>query len=384
MPELSLKFNSSAIQFSYFAGFYYIGYVLFHLPFGLALGRLNSKLVLLCAILLTAVGLIPINYGTSWWLVLAGRLLTGAGSSAASVGAIQIFSLLFRKHFTLALGICVFCGLLTVSGLNGPMSNILILHGMEIGLNLLILVGLLLAGLTLLFFPRLPVAGRTLGIWGDIKVVFGNKKLLFTGVIAGLMIAPVEGFADAWGSAIMQVLHKLDRTSANSLISAIFSGTCIGNLILPYVSEKLRSYYGITLVAALIMVLGFAYLYMGLGDIRILTSICFAIGICCGYQVVMLAKVVTFVPERLSGLAGSVGNMVLMSFGPIFHQIIGLCMERSWDGFIEEGVRIYPRQAYLRAIMPIPAAMLIAIAGLCCLILSEKARRADGKTLGNR
>lgn len=371
MPELSLKFGLSATQLGSFAGFFYIGYVALHLPVGLALGRLNSKFILLCAILMTVVGLIPINYGTRWELVVAGRLCIGAGASVSMVGAIQLFHQLLRNHFNIALGGCICCGLFTVFWLSAPIINILMAQGMVHGLNLLILAGLLLAGLTLIFFPNLSVAEKSLGIWADIKAVLGSKKLLFTGVMAGLMVGPLEGFADAWGSAFMQAVHKLDRTSADSLVSAIFLGTCVGYLILPYVIKKMQSYYGITFLAALIMGLGFLYLALGLGDSWILAPLCFIMGICCGYPVVMLAKMVTFVPERLSGLAGSVGNMVLMSFGPLFHYLIGSILDRNWDGAMIEGSRVYPRQAHLAATASIPVGMLFAALGILGLMIVE-------------
>lgn len=107
MPELTLRFGLNATQLGSFASCYYIGYVACHIPLGIAFDRFNGKRVALFAILLTMAGLLPIIYQANWYLVVIGRLLIGAGSSAAIVGAIQSFQRLFPCHFSRALGLCI-------------------------------------------------------------------------------------------------------------------------------------------------------------------------------------------------------------------------------------------------------------------------------------
>lgn len=248
--------------------------------------------------------------------------------------------------------------------------------GLERGINILLVVGLFLALFIQIFFPRLEPEESVAGLWSNVRLVLGNKKLLLTGLVAGLMIGPLEGFSDGWGNAFMQAVHVLDRSSANVVISAIFSGTCVSCIILPYLADRMRSYYGITLFSAISMGLAFIYLITGSGNIAVLSSVCFTIGLFCSYQTVMIAKMVSLVPGRLSGLAGSIANMLIMAFGPLFHQAIGLCMDRSWNGTVYEGVRVYHKQAYLNAITLLPVSMLLAAVGLIWLIFTERRREA--------
>lgn len=372
--ELAAKFDISATQFGTFASIFYLGYVVFHIPFGIAFGRLDAKIILLSAILLTVLGLAPTVYLADWHWIVAGRLLIGVGSSAAIVGAIQLFRIIFVNHFSRALGAIGFFGLITVSWLGEHLLRLLIQSGLESGLSKLMFTGLGLAAAVFIFFPSFKPMEAAAGVWSDTKRVLGNKKLIFVGIMAGLMISPLEGFGDGLGNAFMQAVYNLDRLYANSAILAIFFGSAVGSALLPVIAERTRSSYGVTLLAALIMAVGFISLISGLVSQNLLVPLCFTIGFFGGYQVIVISKIVTYVPEKLSGMAGSIGNMILMSFGPIFHQLMGFIMDNSWDGGMLEGVRVYPKQAYLAATAPIPAAMLLAAAGFIWLIFTERCR----------
>ena len=98
MPELMSQFNIGAAEFGAFAGIYYIGYIIIHVPIGLALSKWGGKLVLPTCILLTSLGLAPLVYSENWNYVLMGRLMVGLGSSAAIVGALQIFRIIFARN----------------------------------------------------------------------------------------------------------------------------------------------------------------------------------------------------------------------------------------------------------------------------------------------
>ena len=55
-PELITKFNISIVDVGQFGGLYYIGYMLAHIPVGLALDRFGPKFVLPICVILTFTG----------------------------------------------------------------------------------------------------------------------------------------------------------------------------------------------------------------------------------------------------------------------------------------------------------------------------------------
>jgi MFS family permease len=190
------------------------------------------------------------------------------------------------------------------------------------------------------------------------------------------MVGPLEGFADAWGSSFMNVVYGIAREQANFMISTILTGMCVGCIILPYIADKTDTYHGITLLSAIVMTISFAYLLtVATNSIFVLTAICLIIGIFCAYQVVIISKISTYVEERLSGMAASVANMIIMSFGSVFHNAIGITTDKFWDGTIVNGIKIYNSSAYLKGISVIPLAMIIAIIGFVALIIYEKFKK---------
>lgn len=372
MPELMSKFNIGTTEFGTFAGIYYIGYITVHIPIGLMLSRFGGRIVLPICIILTSFGLIPIVYTQTWHFVVFGRLLIGIGSSAAIIGALQIFRVVFHNHFSRMLGIMVCLGLITAVYSSKVLTYTLANININIAINILIIGAVVLGLATFVLLPSTNML-KSEGVWADIKAIVCNYKLIMVSILAGLMVGPLEGFADAWGSAFVNAVYGVERETANAIISSILSGMCIGCIILPYIADKTDAYHGITLISAIVMTICFVYLLSASSSTTlILTGVCFIVGIFCAYQVVIISKISTYVEERLSGMAASVANMIIMAFGSIFHNAIGINTDRFWDGTINNGVRVYNAAAYLKGISIIPTAMTIAIIGFMILITFEK------------
>lgn len=368
MPELMEKFSIGATEFGEFAGTYYIGYILMQIPFGILLSRFGARAVMPISIVITALGSFPIAAGSHWHLAILGRFMIGIGSSAAIVGAFQIFRNIFPEHFTRVLGGLVCVGLLTAVYISQPLSIMIHSIGIEKTVHFLVLGGIALAVVTYFVLPKMPLS-KTENIWIDLKQIFSNKRILVISFLAGLMVAPLEGFADAWGTSFIRVVYGIERSSANTIISGILTGMCIGSILLPYIAEKVKSYYGTTMTSGIIMATCFSIFLTGWGDVNSLYIISLVIGICSAYQVVIISHISTYVKLSLSGMAAAVSNMIVMSFGYIFHKLIAYVIERNADVKIIDSVTTYGYNDYICGIAVIPAAILIAVVGFAWVIL---------------
>ncbi len=370
MPELMEKFSIGALSFGEFAGIYYIGYILMQIPFGLLFSRFGGKIVMPISIIIAALGILPIA-GNNWQLAILGRFFIGVGASAAIVGAFQIFRIIFPQHFTRMLGALVCVGILTAVYLSKPLTTITNNIGIEEMVYILVIGGFLLAVATYVVLPKMPTS-QTANVWVDIKAIISNKKLIIMSILAGLMIAPLEGFADAWGTAFIKVIYGIDRNVADSIVSSILTGMCIGSIILPYLAEKFKSYYGTTLIAGIIMAICFSILLTGMGSIPILYTICLLIGIGSAYQVVIISHISTYVKMQLSGMAAAVSNMIVMAFGYLFHKTIASIIENNSDTVIVNSAPVYSYDAYLHGISVIPISLSLASIGFAIIIWRNK------------
>ncbi len=361
MPKIVSKYNVSVKEFAFFTGVYYLGYVIVHVPVAMLLGKVDGRVILSVSAICSFLGLIPLVYSDSWSVVVIGRVLSGIGASATTVGALHIFYVLYPTKSAKMLGFMVFFGLLTVVYTGTHLATMIRIMELEIVLGVLAYIGLALGILAYFVMPRLTRITPYADTWGSVKSIFCNYKVLLTSLFAGLMVAPLEGFANAWGSAFIVAVYGIKRALADSMSLSVLLGMCGGCVILPYITDRIQSHYTITILAGIGMVASFFYILSGKADINSLYCACIIIGVFCAYQVVIISKISTFVSKEKSGMAAIIANMIIMSFGLIFNVLIGLTL----DGRKEEGG--INQQAFIDGISIIPIATGIATIGMLVL-----------------
>jgi len=227
MQDIVQQFNLDIATFGQFSGVYYIGYALMHLPVGIMLDRYGPKKVMPICILITAIGLLPIIFTEFWVYPMIGRILIGMGSSAAILGTFKIIRLAFSEEkFTRMLSFSVTIGLIGAIYGGGPVNYLCSVFGYKVVTGIFACVGVLLSIITYMIVPN--ILPQKNSILSDIKEVFSNQKVLVICCLAGLMVGPLEGFADVWGSEFLQRVYGFDTTMAASIPSAIFVGMCFG------------------------------------------------------------------------------------------------------------------------------------------------------------
>lgn len=369
MPNIMLEdfirqFHIDSTQFGQFSGVYYIGYALMHLPLGIMLDRFGPKKVMTACILLTVTGLMPVIFSNNWVYPLIGRALMGMGSSAAILGIFKIIRMTFtEKQFTRMLSFSVTIGLLGAIYGGGPVSALCDSLGYQKVVILFAGFGALLAALTFCIMPDLKTP-HTGGLSDDLKTVLTNKKVIVLCLLAGLMVGPLEGFADVWGAAFLQQVHGLSREHAGYLTSLIFVGMCFGAPVLSFIGEKSSNYLTVIVGAGLMMLLSFVVLLSGYLTSNGMIIAFILIGTCCAYQILAIYKASTYVPEQVAGLTTAVANMIIMSFGYAFHSAIGLLIN------IYGGTKV--STAFIYGVAIIPICLAIAVTGFSIILYRER------------
>lgn len=364
MNDLTQQFHIDTTVFGQFSGIYYLGYSLVHLPIGIMLDRFGPKRVMPLCILLTVLGLLPILWADHWAYPLVGRALIGIGSSAAILGTFKIIRMGFQEqYFSRMLSFSVMIGLIGAVYGGGPVSYLCSTLGYKEVVQLFVLIGLLLALLTYFIVPKTQAAPSTQGVLADVKTIFTNKKVISLCFFAGLMLGPLEGFSDVWGSGFFQQVYGFDKSFANYLPSLIFIGMCFGSPILSLIAEKTGHYLATVIIAGLTMLIIFlALLTNGLGLSGINIGL-LLVGVCCAYQILVLYKVSTYVAEQLAGLTTALANMIIMIFGYAFHSLIGYVIDASGG--------IHISRAFIYGVGVIPAGLFLGILGFLIIAYQE-------------
>lgn len=374
MPEIMKRFNIDAEIFGQFAGIYYITYAAMHIPIGTWLDRKGPKYVIPMCILLSSLGVLPLMHSNSWIMACIGRALIGLGSSAAILGLFKVIHLGFPENwFSRALGMGVTIGLLGAIYGSQPVRFLISVYGYEDVLQYIVYSGIILSALCLLMLPSAKgVTSNGIHIFRDLKKVWEHKKIFIIAILAGLMVGPLEGFADAWGTTFLATVYSLEQNLASILPSFLFLGMCVGATVMSYIADKTRWYYGLIISSALFMAAVFLLLIFTKLHVTILSILLFCVGIFCSYQILVIYKASTYVKEGIVGLTTSIVNMIIMMFGYFFHSIIGKMLHSSDSSQMLNGVWVYSAESYKAAIMIIPVSLIVA--GIGFVIIKYNAR----------
>ena len=362
--DIMEQFDIGAATFGQFSGIYYIGYSLMHLPIGILFDRYGPKKVMTACILLSVVGVMPLLLAKHWVFPIAGRFVLGLGSSAAILGLFKIIRMTFtEKQFPRMLSLSVTIGLIGAIYGGGPVSYMREILGYQAVVQVFALLGIVLAAITYWIVPNVtsPSEGS---VFSDIKEVIGNKRVIWSCLFAGLMVGPLEGFADVWGTVFFKQVYGYDATLAASVSSMVFIGMCFGAPLLSLVAEKVGSYLATIIGSGVIMVICFATLisfHMGSG---VVSCSFILVGVCCSYQILAIYNASTYVREQVAGLTTAVANMIIMIFGYAFHTAIGTVINHM-------GGASNPRALEL-GITVIPVGLAIGTIGFIFLQLSSK------------
>ncbi|OJW48084.1 MAG: MFS transporter [Alphaproteobacteria bacterium 41-28] len=360
LEDIMQQFNIDAAVFGQFSGVYYIGYSLMHLPIGILLDRYGPKPVMTACILLTVTGLLPIIFADYWVYPIVGRALIGMGSSAAILGAFKVIRMAFsEERFTRMLSLSVTIGLIGAIYGGGPVSYMCDILGYKMVVQIFVGIGMALAALTYFIVPEMAPSSHRSAI-ADLKEVFTNGKVIALCIFAGMMVGPLEGFADVWGSEFLKQVYGFDTAMASYLPSMIFIGMCFGAPVLSLIAEKTGSYLGSIIGAGVIMALSFVALILGYFTVNSMIVSFLIVGICCAYQILAIYKASTYVPEHVSGLTTAVANMIIMSFGYAFHTVIGVVVNAYGGPDVA--------QAFVYGIGVIPITLAIGVIGFCTLL----------------
>ncbi len=373
MPNIMLgdimqQFNIDAATFGQFSGVYYIGYSLMHLPIGIMLDRFGPRKVMTGCILCTVVGILPLLFAEHWMYPIIGRALLGMGSSAAILGVFKIIRMTFSEaNFPRMLSFSVTIGLMGAIYGGGPVSYMRETFGYQDVVQVFVIMGLVLAAVTYWIVPEMQSSSETT-IKADIFEVLGNARVILCCLFAGMMVGPLEGFADVWGTAFLKQVYSFDGSVAAGLSSMIFVGMCFGAPVLSLVADKTKNYLATIIGAGILMAgifVGLLVWHFAAGAISISFVL---VGICCAYQILAIYKASTYVRAEVAGLTTAVANMIIMIFGYIFHTTMGSIISMMGGPTSS--------QALVYGVSVIPVALCVGVVGFALLLLTEKAPKS--------
>ena len=348
---------------------------------GVLVDRYRVRWVLVVAVLMCALGALLFGASNSYWVAATGRLLQGAGSAFAFVGALKLAAIwLPQRHFAKASGM-VNCTGFVGAGLSEifltKMTNSI---GWQHTLWYLAALGELLAAVILLTI-RLKKSG-TATLQHKINTLrqsianlgnaFKQPFVWLAGLYACCLFLPTSVFAALWGIPYIEVAHHYSPTKAATVVSAIFIGWAIGAAVSGILSDILRKRALLLRIGALLACgLSVLLIYDLALPFPIMWCLFLSFGIVSALQ--PLAFVVAKDRTKSAHAVGSVialVNALTMVGGLIFQRGVGLLMDSDGVTHVVHGVPVYTLLQYQHALLVIPISLGLGF--LVSLMIKDK------------
>ncbi|MFP3022513.1 MAG: MFS transporter, partial [Wolbachia sp.] len=333
-------------------------------------------------IVLTFAGTLPLICFDEWYYSILGRMIVGVGSSASAIGLFKVASMYFSQEKSARMAsLSIIIGLLGAIYGGLPLDFLLNKFGWNYVIYTFSAFGCLLALLLLLITPKSNIEeSRNDNILQDLKTVLFNKHIILISFFGGLMVGPLEGFADGWAKAFLCEAYQMTGDLASSLSSLMFIGMGAGSFFLAYLLEKYPDkHYEAIIACSFAMIASFILLFIQAGGLYIALPALLVIGFASGYQVITIYKAISYVNSNLVGLATAISNMIVMVFGYFFHTGIAKIIDLCWNGMVVQGNPVYGTELLVKAISIIPVCLLLAVFGFMWLKKSsyDKCFRKD-------
>lgn len=379
VPELMQAFHVNASQLGKLSAYYFYAYALMQLPVGLLLDRFGPRVMMTIACFICALGAFIFSHTHSLYPAELARFFMGLGSACALISALKLASLWFPPNrYSLLIGFLLMFGMMGAIGGQVPLSIFVNHYGWRDSMEVLAITGFILSLIFYLFVRNGSnfKKARSLDIdnfsFAGLKNVLCNKQIWLLSLYAAFMYAPTPAFGELWGVPFIVTTFSVSATLAANVVAMVFVGWMIGSPVFGFLADrsgKHLSYIRLGTWASLLIM--FLVVFIGQANIWFMGFLLFTFG----FFSSAFALVFTLVKEATdihyaataSGFLNGLNELVpgLLQAG------MGLALDASWHGTVQNGVRHYTTANYHSASFSLLLVIGLAV-GLLYLIRQKE------------
>jgi MFS family permease len=333
MPELSSAFARDVVGVSVVVGLFYYSYSLCSIVVGAALDRLGGKAVIPGGIVLVAGGAALFGLGSVEGAQI-GRLLQGAGSSCAFIGAAYLATRGFPpRYLATAIGFTQCFGML--GGAAGQFAVGRLIHSVISWQQFWWMSGIGIFVIAVLMFAATPKEqgdtaasqGSWLTMFAPYKEVLSNPQSYLCGFCAGLLFLPTTIGDMIWGIPFLHNGLHVSYAEAVNRASTVPLGWVIGCPLLGYLADHLGRRKPVLIGGALLMLVscaGIFFLPAGVAPPYVLGLL---LGIGSGAAMLPYTVIKEVNSDKVKGSANGAINFLVFTFSacltPLYGKLLG-------------------------------------------------------------
>lgn len=338
IPELTSAWNLSALGLSSLLGLYYYAYAGFSIIAGGSLDSYGAKYSIPAGIICLAVGAALFGLG-SVGAAQAGRLLQGAGSAFAFVGAMYLAAHGFpARLLATAVGATQMFGML--GGAGGQFVVSPLIHGAISWRHFWLAAGAITFVLAVITFVATPreadrsKAGR--GTFGQMfelyKIMLANPQSYLCGLCAGLLFLPTTIGDMLWGVSMLQNGLGVDHADAVNRAAMVPLGWVFGTPLMGYVADRMGRRKPVLIVCAIAMlVLAAAISYLPAGAMPVYLG-GFLFGVVSGAAMIPYSIIKEVNPDKVKGSATGAMNFLVFTLSALAAPVASWMLQQRAGG----------------------------------------------------
>lgn len=381
--DLMKAFNTSGAALGSLAAMYFYIYTAMQIPAGVLADTLGARITVTVGSLIAGAGSMLFGLAGSFAGVSAGRALVGLGVSVVLIAIFKIISVWFReRNFGLISGLTVMLGNLGGIASAGPLAGLLRSYSWRSVFVALGAVTLLLAVLTALFvrnrpedigFPsmrelegKVSHSARQQHWWSDLKSVVRTAAAWPALWVDMGMVGGMLAFVGLWAIPFLRDVHGLGRSAAAVYTSIALAGFAVGSILFGWLSDRMGRRKPVIVAGTLIytlVCLCLAYAPWTPGPVGL--ALFALLGFSSGGFIVTFANAKEVVAPALSGMVTGLVNTGLFFGAAVMQPLFGWAMDLSWDGRMENGLRVYAAGDYHSGFLFMLAFAVLSAAGGC-------------------
>lgn len=377
VPDLMKAFAINSAALGSVIAFFFYSYASMQIPVGVLVDNYNARFLLTGAAISCALGCVFFATANTIVMIAIGRFLIGFGAAFAAVCSMKLAANWFpAKKFSFLVGLMVTIGMLGSMVGETPLAILVDNMGWRQTMLFLAIFGIILAILIASFVRHSPAhVGKNAQsslkeknkqkqpLLHGLLMVIKSRQSWLLAIYGGLIFASTSIFGGLWGVPFLMKVYSLDKPTAAGIVSLMFFGWVVGSPLSGILTNVLNSYKKVLWagsVGGLIIML--SILYIPNLPIVTLSILIFSFGVFSSFFLPSFTLMHDLHAAECGGAAIGFMNAANMLGGAIGQPLIGILLDKSWDGTLINGVRIYSVANYQYSLSCLPIMIVISLA----------------------
>lgn len=381
---LMADFQITGTRLGALSAIYFFVYAAMQLPSGVLADTLGTRTSIIGGNLTAGIGSILFGMAPSFEMACIGRFLVGLGVSVVFISIMKNNAVWFHARvFGLMSGVTLLIGNLGSVTAAGPLSALLSVFAWR---SIFISIGLFSLALGVAGFfivrnrpedlgytapnPRVPVDNGPVmhdswmkNLWSVITTprVWPGFFVQF-GIVGGLY-----AFMGLWGVPYLRDAHGLSRPDAASYMTVMLLAFALGALFFGWFSDRVGRRKSVIIGGMALYVCSWLLLIYTDWSPGLAGKALFGLmGFAGSSFVITFACAKEVINPELAGMAVSIVNTGCFIGTALMQPLFGWIADRTWDGAIENGVRIYSTGDYHNGLLLM---LTFGVIGFCSTLL---------------